>query len=1363
MRPRRLLRFGLITVIVAGCLAISAAVTLRTVWFHHWLLQSLIHRSQGFLTGQLSASSLTGDILRGVTLNDVTLRQDGDVVIAAPTIAVRYDWVGLVSGRFVLDAVEVSSPTIVIAERADGWNVARLLQARADRPMTQPNPFVIQTFHVTDGRVVVRPLGGVEREARRLETTGSMSFEAGITRVSVGALTAMDPATGLTVERFSMALRAGHGDWAFEDVHLETVASRLEGHARFTGQSAERAVDLEVHAAALSLDEAGRLFPAIAGRSLTTRLDATAAGPLRAVDARWTSTTTHGDTRGAVIADISRTDATGLRGTVTLSHIDPAPILSRPDLAGRLTATADFTASVPHSSLSAATVSFKLSAPDMAIGPYRATGVRAVGAYERSRLRSSVVADAYGAHADLKVEWLRAARGAAPAFALSGRLTRVNLPAIGRAFEVPALTDRRLDGTLNGTIDVHGRGRSVRDADVVGSASLEASTLGDIDVPKMRVDGQLSGGALTADVDGTFGNVNLDALGSFAPVPTAANGDVRARIVFADVTHEPRLETTDVTGAVHLTQSTVAGLQVDDGIVEGSIVKGEATVTRAELSGEELTVRASGVVALAGPETSDLDFELQTQNLSRVGAAFGRPLSGRAFVSGKMTGAEGVITAKGTASAQQFAYGDVVTALTTQGTFTLSLPEWQPDRLTGTMKGDGAFLTVEGAQIDRAAVTLTYDPAGLDFDASLDAPRRSLQVAGRLTPGPERRELIVQRFSAGAGGVVWALPPRQQAVVRYAEGRVTIEPVVLERGAQRISIAGTLPVEREVGDAAGINIRLEQVQAGDLNALLLGDHVVTGVIDGTARIAGSLRSPSGTADVSVTKGSVDTVSFETFRADATFSSEKLVIDAHLRENAATELTAKGTVPWGGAPGLDVRVDGAATDVGLFQVLTPRVTRLHGSAQASLHVTGSSKAPVVMGTVSAEDAGFDLVATGVRYQHLNAQLRFDADTVHIDRLTLTDDSGRAVAAQGGVEGWWAGGQQLDLRLTADGVRVLHNSLGDVSVNGDVHVGGTLQQPEVTGTLRARSARLEAGRWLERYGGTAGPEAEIPDPFAPPAPPPGLRQPPPPPRPGSLFDRTAMTLTLDLPDNVLVRGRDLVGLGPIGLGDVNMTVGGRVEYRKPAGQPSSLTGRVEVVRGLYYFQGRPFQVDAGSSITFRDPQPGNPSLDVSANREVSGVLVNVAVRGTARRPRVALSSTPPLDEADILSLVVFNHPVNDLDGTERTMLADRATALAAGAVATPISDAVARALDLDLFDVRASDEGTGGVVSIGRQVGSFYVTAEERFGDVATGALSLEYRITKTLKLVSSIAQAAQQTMLSRWTQQAAVDLIFVVRY
>jgi autotransporter translocation and assembly factor TamB len=1350
-------------VIVAGCLAISAAVTIRTVWFHQWLLQSLIHRSQGFLAGDLSASGLTGNVLEGVTLHDVMLRQDGDAVIAAPLVAVSYDWIGLVRGRFVLDTVDVSSPTIVIAERADGWNIARLLRQSADRPMTQPNPFVIQKFHVSDGRVIVRPLGGPEREARRLETTGSMSFEAGITRVSVAGLRAMDPASGLEVERFSMALRAGHGDWAFEDVRLETVASRLEGHARFTGQSAERAADLEVHAAALSLDEAGRLFPAIAGRLLTTRLDATAAGPFRALDVRWTSTAPDGETSGAVIADISRTDATGLRGTVTLSRVDPAPVLLRPDLSGRLTATANFTASVPSSSLSAATVSFKLSASDVALGAYSATGVRATGAYARSRLRASVVADAYGAHADVNVEW---ARPGATEFAVGGRLTRVNLPAIGRAFDVPSLTDRRLDGALNGVIDLHGHARSVRDAEVLGSASLEASTLGGIGLPKMRVDGQLSGGTLTADVDGAFGNLNLDALGTFAPIPTGANGDVRAHIVFADVTKAPQLETTDAAGTVTLGPSVVAGLQVDDGVVEGAIVKGLATVTRAELSGEDLTVHASGLVALAGSDSSDLDFEVQTQNLSRVGAAFGRPLSGRAFVNGKLTGAEGVVTAKGTASAQQFVYGDALTALTAQGTFTLSLPEWQLDRITGTVTGDGAFLTVEGVQVDRAAATLTYNTAGLDFDASLDAPRRSLQVAGRLTPGPERRELIVQRFSAGAGNVVWTLAPQQEAVVRYDAGQVTVEPLAVQRGTQRISIAGTLPVEGGGRYADGLNIRLEQVQAGDLNTLLLGEHKVTGVIDGTARVAGSLRNPSGTADVSVTKGSVDAVPFEAFRAEGTYADSRLVLDAHLRENAATELTAKGTVPLHGAPGMDVHVDGSAADVGLFEVLTTRVNRLHGSARAAVHVTGSTTAPLVTGTVSTQDVGFDVVATGVRYQHLATQLRFDADAVHIDQLSVTDDSGRAVTAQGGVEGWLAGGQRLDVRLTADGVRVLHNALGDVSVNGDVHVGGTLQQPEVTGTLRARSARLEADRWLERYGGNTGPEAEIPDPFAPPAPIApvgGRREAPTPPRPGSLFDRTSLNLTIDLPDNVLVRGRDLVGLGPIGLGDVNLTVGGQVQYRKPAGQPLSLSGRVEVIRGLYYFQGRPFQVDAGSSITFRDPQPANPSLDVSANREVSGVLVNVAVRGSARRPRVALTSTPPLDEADILSLVVFNQPVNDLDVTERSTLADRATALAAGAVASPISDAVARALDLDLFDVRASDEGTGPVVSIGRQVGSFYVSAEQHFGDDTSSALSLEYRISKLLKVVSSVAQGVQQTMLSRWSQQTGVDLIFVVRY
>ena len=45
---------------------------------------------------------------------------------------------------------------------------------------------------------------------------------------------------------------------------------------------------------------------------------------------------------------------------------------------------------------------------------------------------------------------------------------------------------------------------------------------------------------------------------------------------------------------------------------------------------------------------------------------------------------------------------------------------------------------------------------------------------------------------------------------------------------------------------------------------------------------------------------------------------------------------------------------------------------------------------------------------------------------------------------------------------------------------------------------------------------------------------------------------------------------------------------------------------------------------------------------------------------------LSSTPPLEQADILALIVFNQPINQLGEGEQMSLAQRAQALATGAV-------------------------------------------------------------------------------------------------
>ncbi len=183
-------------------------------------------------------------------------------------------------------------------------------------------------------------------------------------------------------------------------------------------------------------------------------------------------------------------------------------------------------------------------------------------------------------------------------------------------------------------------------------------------------------------------------------------------------------------------------------------------------------------------------------------------------------------------------------------------------------------------------------------------------------------------------------------------------------------------------------------------------------------------------------------------------------------------------------------------------------------------------------------------------------------------------------------------------------------------------------------------------------------------------------------------------------MLLRGRNLrARFSRIGLGDVNMTIGGDIDLRKAPGAAPQLVGSVTVVRGFYDFQGRRFEIERDSLIRFEGIEPLNPTLQIVAKREISGVLTQVNLRGTVRSPELTLSSQPPLDEADILSLIVFNQPVNALGQNERVGLVERAGELAAGYVTAPLADSIADALDLDLFEIRTVGESGVGTLAVG----------------------------------------------------------------
>ena len=178
-----------------------------------------------------------------------------------------------------------------------------------------------------------------------------------------------------------------------------------------------------------------------------------------------------------------------------------------------------------------------------------------------------------------------------------------------------------------------------------------------------------------------------------------------------------------------------------------------------------------------------------------------------------------------------------------------------------------------------------------------------------------------------------------------------------------------------------------------------------------------------------------------------------------------------------------------------------------------------------------------------------------------------------------------------------------------------------------------------------------------------------------------------------------------------------------------------------------------------------------LDVTATREIpnTGVEARVHIKGSVRSPELELTSTPPLDESDILSLIVFNRPVNELGSGERASLAATAGGIATGFLAAPLGQSIGRALDLDLFEINTTTEsGSSGLASpsVSRSASA---CSSGCASSSASGRRASSCSNTSSRTSSACEANAAPETsgtanrIGQRRIERAGIDLIFFFSY
>ncbi|CAM6054212.1 unnamed protein product [Sphagnum tenellum] len=89
---------------------------------------------------------------------------------------------------------------------------------------------------------------------------------------------------------------------------------------------------------------------------------------------------------------------------------------------------------------------------------------------------------------------------------------------------------------------------------------------------------------------------------------------------------------------------------------------------------------------------------------------------------------------------------------------------------------------------------------------------------------------------------------------------------------------------------------------------------------------------------------------------------------------------------------------------------------------------------------------------------------------------------------------------------------------------------------------------------------------------------------------------------------------------------------------------ILGSAEVLQGKLFFKDHVFQI-TNASAKFDNPNAFNPSFDLNANTEINGTKIQMFTTGRPDNIKIELTSTPPMSEQEIFTLLAVGLTTND----------------------------------------------------------------------------------------------------------------------
>lgn len=936
----------------------------------------------------------------------------------------------------------------------------------------------------------------------------------------------------------------------------------------------------------------------------------------------------------------------------------------------------------------------------------------------------------------------------------SAELRVFDLKRFGDAFDVDWMRDPRYAGTLVGRFNVDAEGTSPLtmrlDADGrMFQGQFFGGTLTDANVSFRIAEGSLEG-----SYDGRFAGINPAIPLEDPRYVSSLFGSGRMAIRVQDLfSRSPVLDDYTIDTAVSLDGTVARGIHVDTGRFEGRLAGGTLAVSTIEVAGPALDARGSGRIEFDADKASQFAYSIARADLGELEELVGSSMDGDITTSGEMTGLLASPRFTGTATIDRFTTGDVSAETTTASyDFTPSVDAL----LSSTARADvhAISLVAFGQALKDVNGTVSLSDRHLNLDLAVTR-NESLagKVAGTVLLHPDGRSVELSALTAEVQGSSWRLRSSGRVPkVSWDESSISFEPLQFERadspeqtlalsGSWRTDGSGTLrtTVSRVFLDTFS---REQPARYG-------------GVIDGEVTLTGTRNRPGVSARFTISEGRVRELPYEKLTANIDYQSGAMAVDLRLDQAPGIWMTVVGRAPLDllspdAEQPMDLAVKSSPIALTLIEGLTDVVDNVTGTMLLDFNVIGTSRDPHFAGRVDIDSAAFLVTKSGSRYKSGRAAFRLGSDRVAVEAFHLEDDRGHPLEITGSLGTHELRVGDLEININAKNFQVLRNEFGTMDLDVRLELRGVAESPTVEGRLTVTSGELKVDEILDRalfrpYSTEAAAPVAL-DAIA------ALNP----------WDRLGLNLQLAIPGTLRMTGDEVqIRSGtPLGLGSFNLRAIGDLYFYKDPGDEMYITGSLDSVSGTYAFQGRRFDIDPASSINFHGDR--NPDLYVTVAREISGVLTQVRILGSLQQPELQLTSTPPLDPSDVLSLIVFGTSTNSLSGVQQQQLAIRAGALAAGFLTTPLVGALEKSLGLDLLEIEApSDSRSGPRVTIGDEIAPGLLARFSRqFGIEEYDEAVIEYYLSRILRIRGTFSDAAALNARSpfRRTERAGVDLI-----